>query len=77
MRVATSRRLGLTEPQAVLLAFIKEYIEANRRPASYREMRDAVGVKSVSAIQSRLKGLIRHELVQNLGGTRGIVPIQQ
>jgi SOS-response transcriptional repressor LexA len=75
MRKATSRQLGLTPLQAQLLAFIKKYCAENKRSPSYREMASAMGLASVAPVQSRLKCLERHGLIQRLSGARGILPV--
>lgn len=50
-------RLGLTERQAALLAFIRSYQERNGYAPSYREMADGVGLVSKGNIARLIEGL--------------------
>lgn len=56
--------LGLTEPQKQLYEYLLTYIEANNCAPSYRQMLGAMGLKSLSAVQARLKRLHRHGLIR-------------
>jgi repressor LexA len=55
--------LGLTEPQRELYNWLCIYIQENKRPPSYRQMAKAMNLRSVAAVQARLKRLQRHGLI--------------
>lgn len=63
---------ALTEPQAELYCWIVQYINQRGITPTYREMRDGMGLKSLSAIQSRLECLRRKGYIKNREGSRSI-----
>lgn len=66
----------LTEKQAEVLEFIKDYMITNRFPPTRVEIAEAFSIQP-NAVQSRLAGLIRKGAVTDVPGkTRSTVPVK-
>jgi len=61
---------GLTQRQREVYEFIHRYVEERGTAPSYQEIRDGVGLKSVSTVHKHLKQLERRGYLSSPWGSR-------
>ncbi len=65
----------LTERQAQVLAFIKDFYAEKRYPPSFKEIADHIGVTSSNAVAGHIKALEKKGFINYTKNiARGVVP---